>query len=51
MVNMKELEIPLAMENDENVEKAEAYAKQLEDVSEPWIYIIFHSVIYACFYS
>lgn len=33
-VNMSELEIPLAMENDLNVEKAEAYTKDLEDVSK-----------------
>ncbi|CBI30658.3 unnamed protein product, partial [Vitis vinifera] len=31
-VNMSELEIPLAMENDLNVEKAEAYTKDLEDI-------------------
>lgn len=31
---MSELEIPLAMENDLNVEKAEAYTKDLEDVSK-----------------
>ncbi|KAK9936543.1 hypothetical protein M0R45_013379 [Rubus argutus] len=30
MVNVMELEIPSAMETDENVEKAEAYAKELE---------------------
>ncbi|KAK9265621.1 hypothetical protein L1049_021505 [Liquidambar formosana] len=31
-VNMTELEIPLVMENDGNVEKAEAYTKELEDI-------------------
>lgn len=31
---MAELEIPLVLENDGNVEKAEAYTKELEDVSE-----------------
>ncbi|TXG47525.1 hypothetical protein EZV62_026819 [Acer yangbiense] len=31
-INMTELEIPLAMENDGNVEKAEAYTKELEDI-------------------
>ena len=34
MVNVMELEIPSAMETDENVEKAEAYTKELEDVSK-----------------
>ena len=33
-VNMKELEISMTMENDGNAEKAEAYAKELENVSE-----------------
>lgn len=33
VTNMMELEIPLVMENDGNVEKAEAYAKELDDVS------------------
>ena len=33
-VNMMDLEIPLVMENDGNVEKAEAYMKDLDDVSE-----------------
>ncbi|KAK2642200.1 hypothetical protein Ddye_023963 [Dipteronia dyeriana] len=32
VINMTELEIPLAMENDENIEKAEAYMKELEDI-------------------
>ncbi|KAL7242316.1 hypothetical protein ACSBR1_014811 [Camellia fascicularis] len=31
-VNMTELEIPFVMENDVNVEKAEAYTKELEDI-------------------
>ncbi|XP_030968558.1 uncharacterized protein At4g18490 isoform X3 [Quercus lobata] len=31
-VNMMDLEIPLAMENDGNVEKAEAYTKDLDDI-------------------
>ncbi|KAK4857802.1 hypothetical protein QYF36_006493 [Acer negundo] len=31
-INMTELEIPLAMENDGNIEKAEAYTKELEDI-------------------
>ncbi|KAM3700464.1 hypothetical protein ACJW31_05G100300 [Castanea mollissima] len=31
-VNMMDLEIPLVMENDGNVEKAEAYTKDLEDI-------------------
>ncbi|KAF9600315.1 hypothetical protein IFM89_006628 [Coptis chinensis] len=30
---LKELEVPLLMENDKNVEKAEVYTKELEDVS------------------
>lgn len=34
VANMMELEIPLVMENDGNVEKAEAYAKELDDVSK-----------------
>lgn len=34
MVNAMELEIPSAMETDENVEKAEAYTKELDDVSK-----------------
>ncbi|KAF9598686.1 hypothetical protein IFM89_029936 [Coptis chinensis] len=29
---LKELEVPLLMENDKNVEKAEAYTKELEDL-------------------
>lgn len=29
---MTELEIPFVMENDVNVEKAEAYTKELEDI-------------------
>ena len=33
-VNMMDLEIPLVMENDGNVEKAEAYTKDLDDVSK-----------------
>lgn len=37
---MKELEVSSVMEGDGNVEKAEAYAKELEDVSDPWIYFI-----------
>ncbi|KAK9925443.1 hypothetical protein M0R45_033767 [Rubus argutus] len=32
MVNVMELEIPSAMETGENVEKAEAYTKELEDI-------------------
>ncbi|KAG2683907.1 hypothetical protein I3760_10G056100 [Carya illinoinensis] len=32
VANMMELEIPLVMENDGNVEKAEAYAKELDDI-------------------
>lgn len=32
--NTMELEISLVLENDRNVEKAEAYSQQLEDVSE-----------------
>nr|XP_011465021.1 PREDICTED: uncharacterized protein At4g18490 isoform X1 [Fragaria vesca subsp. vesca] len=32
MVNVMELELPSAMETDENVEKAEAYTKELEDI-------------------
>ncbi|CAN6689708.1 unnamed protein product [Malus baccata var. baccata] len=31
-INVMELDIPSAMENDGNVEKAEAYAKELEDI-------------------
>ncbi|KAG5561820.1 hypothetical protein RHGRI_004761 [Rhododendron griersonianum] len=31
-VNMAELEIPLVLENDVNVEKADAYTKDLEDI-------------------
>lgn len=31
---MTELEIPLVMEDDGSVEKAEAYTKELEDVSD-----------------
>ena len=31
---MSELDIPLVMENDVNVKKAEAYTKDLEDVSK-----------------
>ena len=31
---MMDLEIPLVMENDGNVEKAEAYTKDLDDVSK-----------------
>nr|XP_023907347.1 uncharacterized protein At4g18490-like [Quercus suber] len=31
-VNMMDLEIPLVMENDGNVEKAEAYTKDLDDI-------------------
>ncbi|KAK3207010.1 hypothetical protein Dsin_021056 [Dipteronia sinensis] len=31
-IHMTELEIPLPMENDGNVEKAEAYTKELEDI-------------------
>ena len=34
MVNVMELEIPSAMETDENVEKAEAYTKELDNVSK-----------------
>jgi len=34
---MIEEPIPLVMENDDNVEKAEAYSKQLEDVSKKLI--------------
>ncbi|GFZ06133.1 hypothetical protein Acr_18g0003030 [Actinidia rufa] len=37
-VDMTELEIPLVMENDVNVEKAEAYTKELEDVSMNFIF-------------
>jgi hypothetical protein len=33
-VNMMELEIPLVMETDGNVEKAEAYTKELDSVSK-----------------
>ena len=33
-VNMMELEIPFVMENDGNVEKAEAYMNDLDDVSK-----------------
>lgn len=33
-VNMKEVEFPSDMETDENVEMAEAYGKELEDVSK-----------------
>lgn len=33
-VNMMDLEIPIVMENDGNVEKAEAYTKDLDDVSK-----------------
>ena len=32
---MMDFEIPLVMENDGNVEKAEAYLKDHDDVSEP----------------
>ena len=32
---MMDLEIPLVMENDGNVEKTEAYLKDHDDVSEP----------------
>lgn len=32
--NTMELGISLVLENDRNVEKAEAYSQQLEDVSE-----------------
>lgn len=43
---MKDVEISLAEENDGNVEKAEAYAKELESVSQLLIYAIFG--IYTC---
>ena len=33
-VNMTELEFPLLMETDGNVEMAEAYTKKLDDVSK-----------------
>lgn len=33
-VNMMELEIPFVMETDGNVEKAQAYTKELDDVSK-----------------
>lgn len=33
-INMGELEITVGMENDRNVESAEAYTKELENVSE-----------------
>jgi len=48
-VNMKDVEISVAAENDGNVEKAEAYAKELEDVSQLYIYVIFG--IYTCFWN
>ncbi|XP_043688829.1 uncharacterized protein At4g18490 isoform X2 [Telopea speciosissima] len=31
-VSLTELQVPIVMENDENVEKAEAYIKELEDI-------------------
>lgn len=37
-VNMNELETPLTMESDTNVEKAEACAKELEDVRIDTLY-------------
>ena len=43
---MKDVEISVAAENDGNVEKAEAYAKELEGVSQLQIYVIFG--IYTC---
>jgi hypothetical protein len=46
---MKDVEISVASENDGNVEKAEAYAKELEDVSQLYIYVIFG--IYTCFWN
>ena len=33
-INVMELDIPSVMEDDGNVEQAEAYAKELEDVSK-----------------
>lgn len=44
MVNVMELELPSAMETDENVEKVEAYTKELEDVSK-----LLHLVHYLAF--
>lgn len=37
---MAELEIPLVLENDVNVEKADAYTKELEDVSMDFIFCL-----------
>lgn len=37
---MAELEIPLVLDNDVNVEKADAYTKELEDVSMDFIFCL-----------
>lgn len=37
-VDMKELETPLEIDNDINVERAQACAKELDDVSTSYIY-------------
>lgn len=48
-VNVMEFEISSIPENDGNVEKAEAYAKELEDVSKLTDLLLRHIVFYMCF--